>query len=93
MQMNISRNRRKLNLKSYLLCRISRKKLSHVRVEDLCYRHEDGSEVFENLNLEIKHRRVSCPSGHNGAGKTTLAGHLIGFYRPASGRVFLNEKI
>jgi len=70
----------------------SREKLSHVRVEDLCYRHEDGSEVFENLNLEIKHGEFLALLGHNGAGKTTLAGHLIGFYRPASGRVFLNGK-
>ena len=64
----------------------------HVRIENLCYRHEDGSEAFENLNLEIKHGEFLALLGHNGAGKTTLAGHLIGFCRPASGRVLLNGK-
>jgi len=64
----------------------------HIRIEQLCYRHEDGSEAFENLNLEIKHGEFLALLGHNGAGKTTLAGHLIGFCRPASGRVLLNGK-
>ncbi|KKG13418.1 ABC transporter ATP-binding protein [Methanosarcina sp. 2.H.T.1A.6] len=66
--------------------------LPHVRVENLCYRHEDGSEAFENLNFEIKHGEFLALLGHNGAGKTTLAGHLIGFCRPACGRVLLNGK-
>lgn len=64
----------------------------HVQIENLCYRHEDGSEVFENLNLEIKHGEFLALLGHNGAGKTTLAGHLMGFCRPACGRVLLNGK-
>ncbi len=66
--------------------------LPHVRIEQLCYRHEDGSEAFENLNLEIKHGEFLALLGHNGAGKTTLAGHLIGFCKPASGKVLLNGK-
>ena len=68
----------------------SLEKLPHVRIEGLCYRHEDGTEVFENLNLEIKHGEFLALLGHNGAGKTTLAGHLMGFCRPACGRVLLN---
>lgn len=68
----------------------SLEKLPHVRIEDLCYRHEDGTEVFENLNLEIKNGEFLALLGHNGAGKTTLAGHLMGFCRPACGRVLLN---
>ncbi|MDQ1274560.1 MAG: energy-coupling factor transport system ATP-binding protein [Euryarchaeota archaeon] len=69
-----------------------RESFSHVLIENLCYRHEDGSDVFESLNLEIKHGEFLALLGHNGAGKTTLAGHLIGFCRPASGRVLLNGK-
>ena len=68
----------------------SLEKLPHVRIEGLCYRHEDGTEVFENLNLEIKNGEFLALLGHNGAGKTTLAGHLMGFCRPACGRVLLN---
>ncbi|AKB29112.1 ATPase component of general energizing module of ECF transporters [Methanosarcina siciliae T4/M] len=65
---------------------------SHVLIEQLCYRHEDGSETFENLNFEIKRGEFLALLGHNGAGKTTLAGHLIGFYRPSSGRILLDGK-
>ncbi|MCQ1535806.1 ATP-binding cassette domain-containing protein [Methanosarcina sp. KYL-1] len=64
----------------------------HVRVENLCFRHEDGSETLKNLSLEIRHGEFLALLGHNGAGKTTLAGHLIGFCRPSSGRVLLNGK-
>lgn len=67
----------------------SQEKIPHVRIEGLCYRHEGGTELFENLNLEIKHGEFLALLGHNGAGKTTLAGHLMGFCRPVSGKVLL----
>jgi energy-coupling factor transport system ATP-binding protein len=69
-----------------------RESLPHVRIENLCCRHEDGSETLKNVSLEIKHGEFLALLGHNGAGKTTLAGHLIGFYRPSSGRILLNGK-
>jgi energy-coupling factor transporter ATP-binding protein EcfA2 len=64
----------------------------HVRIEKLCCRHEDGSETLKNISLELKHGEFLALLGHNGAGKTTLAGHLMGFYRPSSGRILLNGK-
>lgn len=71
---------------------LSQKNTSHVRIENLYYRHEDGSVALNNLNLEIRHGEFIALLGHNGAGKTTLAGHLIGFCRPSGGRIFLNGK-
>jgi energy-coupling factor transport system ATP-binding protein len=68
------------------------KSLTHVRIENLCCRHEDGSETLKNLSLEIKQGEFLAILGHNGAGKTTLVSHLMGFYRPSSGRIFLNGK-
>lgn len=64
----------------------------HVRIENLCYRPEDGPEILKDINLEIKHGEFLALLGHNGAGKTTLAGHLIGFFRPSCGRILLNGK-
>lgn len=66
--------------------------LPHVRIENLCYRLEDGSEILKNINLDIKNGEFLALLGHNGAGKTTLAGHLIGFFRPSCGRILLNGK-
>jgi energy-coupling factor transport system ATP-binding protein len=68
------------------------KSLPHVLIENLCCRHEDGSETLKNLSLEIKQGEFVAILGHNGAGKTTLVSHLMGFYRPSSGRILLNGK-
>jgi len=70
----------------------SEENLPFVRIENLCYRLEDGSEILKNINLDIKSGEFLALIGHNGAGKTTLAGHLIGFCRPSCGRILLNEK-
>ncbi|AKB54939.1 ABC transporter ATP-binding protein [Methanosarcina sp. A14] len=70
----------------------SEENLPFVRIENLYYRPEDGSEILKNINLNIKSGEFLALLGHNGAGKTTLAGHLIGFYRPSFGRILLNGK-
>jgi len=70
----------------------SEENLPFVRIENLCYRLEDGSEILKNINLDIKSGEFLALLGHNGAGKTTLAGHLIGFYRPSFGRILINGK-
>lgn len=70
----------------------SEENLPFVRIENLCYRLEDGSEILKNINLDIKSGDFLALLGHNGAGKTTLAGHLIGFYRPSFGRILINGK-
>jgi energy-coupling factor transporter ATP-binding protein EcfA2 len=70
----------------------SEENLPFVRIENLCYRLEDGPEILKDINLDIKNGEFLALLGHNGAGKTTLAGHLIGFCRPSSGRILLNGK-
>jgi energy-coupling factor transport system ATP-binding protein len=70
----------------------SEENFPHVRIENLCYRLEDGSEILKNINLDIQKGEFIALLGHNGAGKTTLAGHLIGFYRPSCGRILFNGK-
>lgn len=70
----------------------SQESFPHVRIENVCHRLEDGSEILKNINLDIKNGEFLALLGHNGAGKTTLAGHLIGFCRPSCGRILLNGK-
>jgi energy-coupling factor transport system ATP-binding protein len=61
-----------------------------MQIENLYYKHEDGSVALKNLNLKIRRGEFLAILGHNGAGKTTLARHLIGFNRPSSGKVLLD---
>ena len=70
----------------------SKESLPYVRIENLCYRLEDGTEILKTINLDIKKGEFLALLGHNGAGKTTLAGHLIGFCRPSCGKILLNGK-
>jgi len=44
----------------------------------------------ENVSFSIRHGEVHCLLGENGAGKTTLAECLYGFYKPTSGRIYLD---
>jgi energy-coupling factor transport system ATP-binding protein len=69
---------------------ISRDNAPHMQIENLYYKHEDGSVALKNLNLKIRRGEFLAILGHNGAGKTTLARHLIGFNRPSSGKVLLD---
>jgi len=52
-----------------------------------------GIKAVQNITFEIKRGSVFGLIGPNGAGKSTLFNLLDGFYRPDSGRIFLNGKI
>lgn len=44
-------------------------------------------EVLRGIDLEIEARSVTAIIGPSGCGKTTLLKHLLGLYRPASGKI------
>ena len=44
----------------------------------------------DDISFEIQHGEVHCLLGENGAGKTTLAECLYGFYKPTSGKIYLD---
>ncbi len=57
-----------------------------IRVENL--RAVFGEkEVLRGIDLEIEARSVTAIIGPSGCGKTTLLKHLLGLYRPASGKI------
>ncbi|MDR1774154.1 MAG: ABC transporter ATP-binding protein [Clostridioides sp.] len=52
----------------------------------------DDRVVIENASFIIKKHTIVGLIGKNGAGKTTLMKMLIGFLKPTSGRIILNNK-
>lgn len=50
---------------------------------------EDGPNILEDINLEIKPGEKIALVGHNGAGKTTLIKLLCGLYHPTEGQILV----
>lgn len=65
------------------------KKYTYV-FENVSFSYEDGSPLFENLNLTIGGGEKIALVGANGAGKTTLVKLMSGLYKPKSGRILIN---
>jgi len=60
-----------------------------VRFEDMSVRVA-GQTILEGINLAIEPGRHVAIVGRSGAGKSSLVGILLGWYRPASGRVLVD---
>lgn len=52
-----------------------------------------GHVILENIDLEIRAGSHVAIIGPSGAGKSSLVGLLLGWHRPASGRVLVDGKI
>lgn len=65
--------------------------MTTLRVEGLSKRF-GRKEVVHNVDFEMNAGRIVSLLGPNGAGKTTLFYMIVGFIRPNSGHVYLNEK-
>src|SRR5918992_3542803 len=60
-----------------------------IRVENFTAAY-DGQVVLDGLNFEIYSGEVFTILGGSGSGKSTLLKHMIGLYKPASGRVLID---
>ncbi|HHW01480.1 MAG TPA: ATP-binding cassette domain-containing protein [Thermoanaerobacterales bacterium] len=58
-----------------------------VEIEDLAFRHKDGTQALKGVTLKIKKGSRTAILGPNGAGKSTLLLHLNGIYLPQHGTV------
>jgi phospholipid/cholesterol/gamma-HCH transport system ATP-binding protein len=57
-------------------------------VEDLTARFGDRT-ILEHVSFEVYPREILVILGGSGSGKSTLMKHMIGLYKPYSGRVFV----
>lgn len=51
----------------------------------------NGHQALSNLSLQVNKGEVCCLLGQNGAGKTTTINLSLGFLRPTSGKVLIND--
>jgi phospholipid/cholesterol/gamma-HCH transport system ATP-binding protein len=59
-----------------------------IRVENFTAAY-DGQVVLANLNFEVYAGEVFAILGGSGCGKSTLLKHMIGLYKPATGRILI----
>lgn len=63
-----------------------------VRIEHLC--KSFGSLMAnQDISFNIQKGEVHCLLGENGAGKSTLSESLYGFYKPDSGKIYMEGKL
>jgi phospholipid/cholesterol/gamma-HCH transport system ATP-binding protein len=59
-----------------------------IRVENFTAAY-NGRVVLDRLNFEVYAGEVFAILGGSGCGKSTLLKHMIGLYKPAAGRIFI----
>jgi phospholipid/cholesterol/gamma-HCH transport system ATP-binding protein len=62
-----------------------------IRVIDLTAAYE-GEVILDHVSFEVYPGEVLVILGGSGSGKSTLLKHMIGLYKPASGRVLIEAK-
>jgi phospholipid/cholesterol/gamma-HCH transport system ATP-binding protein len=62
-----------------------------IRVENLTAAYE-GEVILERVSFAVYAGEVFGILGGSGSGKSTLLKHMIGLYKPASGKVLIDEK-
>ena len=64
-----------------------------VKLEDISFTYFNSeTEIFKDLNLEIKRNKHTVITGPNGSGKSTLLGLIAGIFYPDKGSVNLSSK-
>ncbi|HYG80169.1 MAG TPA: ATP-binding cassette domain-containing protein [Pyrinomonadaceae bacterium] len=63
-----------------------------LRLEDVSV-HAGGHTILEEINLEIEAGSHVAIVGASGAGKTSLVGLLLGWHRPATGSVRVDDRV
>ena len=62
-----------------------------LRVSDVTVRYSNGHEALKNASFELRGGTIAGLVGINGSGKSTLFKSIMGFVRPSSGQVFIND--
>lgn len=60
--------------------------------DDVTFSYDDGKNVLENINLNIKHGKKLALVGPSGGGKTTLCHLIPRFYEATEGRITIDGK-
>ncbi len=63
-----------------------------LKIENLHYTYEDGTQALNGIDLEIAQGEFVAMLGSNGCGKSTLIKHFNGLLKPTLGRVLFQGK-
>ena len=64
--------------------------MSLLRIQNLTYRHPEGSDCLRDIDLVVEEGEFIIIAGRNGSGKTTLCKHFNGLLQPEEGSVLLH---
>jgi ABC-type bacteriocin/lantibiotic exporter with double-glycine peptidase domain len=67
-------------------------KISSIEFKDVSFSYK-GNEVLNHFNMQLKAGDLVGISSASGRGKTTLINILLGFLKPDSGQILINEVI
>ncbi|MCW8407709.1 ABC transporter ATP-binding protein/permease [Legionella sp. PATHC035] len=62
-----------------------------IEFRQLSFAYNEGSSVFQNLNLLIRPGEKIGLVGHSGAGKSTLISLLLKNFKPTSGQILIDD--
>lgn len=64
-----------------------------IEIRNLTFQYEGphSPKVLDNISLTIPPNKITAIVGMSGSGKTTLIKMLLGFYKPVSGEILLNN--
>ncbi len=62
-----------------------------VKVENL-YKEIEGRRILKGVSFEVREREIFSIIGGSGSGKTTITKHIVGLWKPTSGRVIVFGK-
>jgi ATP-binding cassette, subfamily C, bacteriocin exporter len=65
--------------------------IENVSIQNLSFRFAGRSELFSNLNIEIKKGNITAIIGESGSGKSTLGQILQRFYNFENGNIVVNK--
>lgn len=58
---------------------------------DITFQYEDGDDILQNINLDLKPNERVTFVGRTGVGKTTLFKLIMGILKPSSGSITIND--
>jgi phospholipid/cholesterol/gamma-HCH transport system ATP-binding protein len=62
-----------------------------VKVENL-YKEIEGRKILKGVSFEVREREIFSIIGGSGSGKTSVTKHIVGLWKPTSGRVLVFGK-
>ncbi len=59
--------------------------------KNINFSYKNQQQIITNLNCKIDHGKITALIGATGSGKTSLIDILLGFYKPSSGSIIIDD--